>query len=321
MFKSFSLRVLTALAVVMMLGVLVTAVPAEAAGSPVENSAVPAYGQHIPWAAFQGAPTIVNGKNDIWVWNENVSGQNVLHIRTTTDDSSHTFTGTVTTGAEGNFYNLAVFNGDGDDSATMVGYDQFTFSIVTTAGGEGVDVDWSGRWLALDLFIDGLHRPAHVLYGASATAANRMPLVVLARNNGLLTLPLTMLDGTTGYQKNVADGYFLYRDANGYHLRLTTTKVGDIVDYKGAIVADNGRFGAIRVFRGDRRDYYRLIGDKLLDFRFITNGGQDGLDWRLIGGGGLIFTLKMNGQVAAPDVSLGSNPFGTIQALTFRLTP
>lgn len=321
MFKSFSLRVASALAVVVMLGLMFTAGPASAESTTVTEVAAPKYGQRIPWAAFQGAPTIRNGQTDIWVWNENVSGQNRLHIRTTTDASAHTFAGTVTTGAEGNFYNLALFNGDGDDSATMVGYNQLTFSIVTTAGGEGADVDWSGRWLVLDLFIDGYHRPAHVLFGANAKAASQVPLIVLAGKNGLLTLPLTMLDGPTGFQKNVADGYFIYRDVNGYHMRLTTTKVGDIVDYRGAIVADSSQFGAIRMFKGDSRDYYRLMADKILAFRFITDGGEDGLDWRLIGSGGLTFTLRMNGRVASPNVSLGSNPFGTIQALTFRLTP
>ncbi len=321
MFKSFSLRVVPALAVVIMLGLTFAAAPAFADSTPVTETAAPKYGQRIPWAAFQGAPTIVNGQTDIWVWNENVSGQNKLHIRTTTNAGAHTFTGTVTTGAEGNLYNLAIFNGDGDDSATMVGYNQFTFSIVTTAGGEGADVDWSGRWLALDLFLDGYHRPAHVLFGTNAKAAYQMPLVVLAGKNGLLTLPLSMLDGPTGFQRNIADGYFIYRDANGYHMRLTTTKVGDIVDYRGAIVADNSRFGAVRIFKGDPRDSYWLMGDKTLNFRFITNGREDGLDWRLIGSGGLTFTLKQSGQVAAPNISLGSNPFGTIQALTFRLTP
>jgi hypothetical protein len=87
----------------------------------------------------------VSGASDIWVWNENVSGQNKLHIRTSTDGSSHAFTGIVITGAASNFYGLALVNGDGDDSATMTRYDRFTFSLVTSAGGGGVDVDWSGR--------------------------------------------------------------------------------------------------------------------------------------------------------------------------------
>lgn len=321
MFTKLLPKVLSMGLLVLALGVLATA-PAYANDGPIVDQALPLAGQKIGWAAFQGAPTIVNGQTRVWVWNETVSGQNKLHIRTTTNGAAHTFSGTVTTGSAGNFYNLALYNAaGGDDSASLVGYSQFTFSIATTAGGEGVDVDWSGRWLSLDLFIDSARRPAWVLYGASATAAKKLPLVVNAGDNGLLTLALTMLDGPTGYQKNIANGYYIYRDTNGqYHLRLTTTKVGDIVDYKGTIIADSGQLGAITIYRGDPRDYYRLSGGKTLDFRFITNGGEDGLDWSL-SGGGMSLTLKMNGQIAAPNVALGSNPFGTLQALTFRSIP
>jgi hypothetical protein len=78
--------------------------------------------------------------------------------------------------------------------------------------------------------------------------------------------------------------------------------------------------GAAAIYHLERGDYYKLYRGTILDFRFITDGFEDGLDWRT-SGGGLIFTLRMNGQVAAPNISLGSNPFVTVQALTFLLTP
>jgi hypothetical protein len=296
-----------------------TAVPTAAEG-PLWDNAAPWYGQRIIWTAFQGTPNITNGQTDLWVWNENVNGQNVLHIRTTTDSNSHMFTGTVTTGSVDNFYNLAVVNGGGADSANLVGYNQLTFSISTSANGDGVDVDWSGRWLSLDLFVDGNHQPGRVLYGASALSAQRMPLIVLAGRDGLLALPLSTLDGPTSFQKNIADGYYIYRDAKGYHLRLTTTKVGDVVNYKGTLFADGGQIGNVTIYKGERGDYYRLYAGQLLDLRFLTDGYVDGLDWSL-NGGGLIFTLKLNGRMAAPSIALGSNPFGTVQAFSFRLTP
>ncbi len=321
MFNSISRRIVAALAVIGVLGLLLAAPPASAAGEgPLTNNQAPATGQRIGWLPFQGAPTIVNGKTDFWVWNENVNGQNKLHIRTTTNGQTHVFTGTVTTGSRDNFYNLAVVNNGGTDRANLLGYNRFNLSLSTSGQGDGVDVDWSGRWLSLNLFVDGLHRPVRVLYGATATPARAMPLIVLAGKKGLLALPLTVLDGPTPFTKNIADGYYLYRDAKGYHLRLTTTKVGEVVDYKGTLFADGATFGSIKLFRGDPADYYRLIGGTTLDFRFITNGGQDGLDWSLPRGG-LILTLKMNGQIAAPNIALGSNPFGQVQAFTFRLTP
>ncbi len=330
MFSSYSRQILTALAVVALLGVLLVASPAYAAGDgPIVNNPPPSSGQQIGWAAFQGMPTIVNGKTDYWVWNDNIlngntlTGQNVLHIRTTTNGNSHKFTGTVTTGNADNFYNLAVVNAGGTDNATPVGYNQFTFSLTTSGNGDGVDVEWSGRWLSLNLFVDGFHHPAQVLYGSSATAAKHLPLTVLAGPAGLLTLPLSTLDGTTNFQKNVADGYFIYHDASGYHLRLTTTKVGDKQDYKGTIFADHGSFGEIKMYHGDPGDYYRLSdGGKVLDSRFLTNGYIDGLDWT-IASTGMTFTLKQDGHVAAPNVWLGSmSPSSPgIPAFTFRLMP
>ncbi len=333
MFNSISRRILMVLALFAMLGVLLVAAPAYAddgsqgatpgvsvaAEGPLINNSAPLAGQRIGWAVFQGAPTIVNGKTLYWVWNENVNGQNTLHIRTTTNGSTHSFTGSVTTGSADNFYNLSIVNAGGTNNATLVGYNQMVFSIATSVNGDGVDVDWSGRWISLKLFMDGYHRPALVLYGVSAKPATRMPLTVLAGTKGLLTLPLSTLDGPTAFQKNIANGYFIYRDAHGYHLRLTT-KLGDRAVYKGTIFAEGGQLAKIAFYRHDPADYYRLLNGTALDFRFLTYQGEDGLDW-LLTRGGLIFTLKMNGQIAAPNVSLGSNPFGTLQALTFRLVP
>jgi len=329
MFRSHSHLILTALAVVTLLGLLLVAAPAYAAGDgPITDNGAPATGQHIGWAAFQGAPTIVNGKTDFWVWNDNIlngttlTGQNVLHIRTTTDGNAHKFTGAVTTGIADNFYNLAVVNAGGTDSAGLVGYDLFTFSLASSGNGDGVDVEWSGRWLSLNLFVDGNHRPAAVLYGSTATASKHAPLVVVAGPAGLLTLPLSTLDGATDFQKNIANGYFLYRDANGYHLRLTTTKTGDVVNYRGTLFA-NSSFSAITMYKGDPGDYYRLSsGGKVLDFHFLTDGYIDGLDWS-VASGSLTVTLRQNGKVAAPNVWLGSmSPSSPgIPALTFRLVP
>lgn len=329
MTKSIALRSAAICALVALLTVLLSATPALAQGGVSGDENVdlietpPAGGQHIGWAPFQGAPTIPTNTLGIWVWNENSGGQNHLHIRTGNNGIAHNFTGTVTTGGASNFYNLAVFNGSGDDSVTTVAYNQFTFSIANTNGGEGVDVDWSGRWLSFDLFVDGSHAPAQVFYGSAGTATAGAPLIVVAGNRGLLTLSITLLDGPTSFHKNIADGYFLYRDAQGrFHMRMTTTAPSDHVIYRGGIIADKGQFGAIRFFHGDPRDSYRLIGDHRLEFKFFTAGYLDGLDWTLPRDNtGVTFTLKMDRQPAAPSVSLGSNPFGTLKALTFRLVP
>ncbi len=319
----------TALAALALLAVCLTAAPAYAQGpepegpqgaAPLVDSAVPQSGQLITWAAFQGAPPITTGSIAFWVWNENVSGQNILHIRTTTDGQSHQFTGTVSTGVLANFYKLALVNGDGDDSANLVSYNRLTFALTSSGDGEGVDVDWSGRWVSLDLYVDGAHQPLDVHYGAAATTATSLPLNVAAGRAGLLQLPLALLDGPTAFQKNIADGYFLYHNATGYHLRVTTTSVTDVVVYRGTINSTGGQIKYAALVRPEGDDYYRLVGGTALSFSLKTFGGEDGLNWTTTGGG-MIMALRMNGVMAAPNITLGSQPFGTVQAYTFYLAP
>lgn len=296
------------------------------AGGEANPESTPPIGQHVSLSAFTGAPAITDGLVRYWVWNENVGGQNILHLRTTTDGATHSFGGVINTSGRGNFYELALANAtNGDDTTTNVSYNQFTFALVNNGSAqEGFDVKWSGRWLSLDLFIDGYARPKRVLYGANAKRSRKHPLIVNAGEQGFLTLPLTALDGTTQFQKNIADGYFLYRDTNGaYHLRLTTTSENDYKDYAGRLRVDQGAFTAIKIFRGDPRDYYTLTGGTDLQFRFHTKGYEDGLDWRLTRNSGMTVTLRMNRALAAPNVWLGSmDPHQPgIPAYTIRLVP
>ncbi len=329
MFKKEMLRV-AAMFAIAVAALTVAVLPAAAQGGIPGGSAnpetEPAGGQHITYAAFTGAPTIANGQVNYWAWNENVSGQNILHLRTTTDGTSHTFTGVVNTSGGGNFYNLALVNTtNGDDTTSIVTYNQFTFTIVNNgAAQEGLDVKWSGRWVSLDLYADGYPKPHAVRYGPTGENAKANPLIVNALAQGLLTLPLSTLDGTTHFAKNLTDGYFLYRtNSNLYHMRLTTTSSADLKDYKGKIMTDQGSFNAISIFKGDPRDTYSIVGDTLLKFRFLTKGYEDGLDWRLTQITGLTFTLRQVGKMATPNVWLGSmDPAQPgIPAFTFRLVP
>ncbi len=299
-------------------------VHSQAAASAYTNKGLPPVGQKILWADFIGAPTIPANTLGLWVWSEDTSGQEILHVRTGSDGTAKTFSGTLRTNRVGNFYDLALVNASGDDSAALVKFNELTFSIPTSGGGEGFDVSWSGTWLFLDLYVNGAYVPEKIFVGAAAKGTTGAPLGVRAGSEGLLTLPLTMLDGATTFSKNIADGYFLYRDAKGrYHLRVTTTSVNDFVVYRGRIVAAADRFRIVREFRGDPRDFTRLSKrGKVLEFKYHTKGYVDGLDW-ILGNknkpDNLVITLRMNDGVAAPNVALGSAPFGTLQAFTFRL--
>lgn len=285
---------------------------------------MPHVGQKIPWADFQGAPTIPANTVGLWVWNENVNGQNVLRLRAGSDGTNHTLTGTVRTGRVSNFYDVAVVNGTGDDTTTPLRYNAFSFSIASTGSGEGVDANWSGTWLYLDIYVDGVRNPAGVFYGAAGTASTGAPLGVRAGKDGLLSLPLTLLDGPTPFVKNIATGFYLYR-TNGkvFHMRLTTPSINDATRYRGTIIPEDGQFSLVHIYKGDARDYVEILADQRIRFQFWTKGYEDGLDWGVSGGGGsdnMIFTLKIDRHMAAPAIALGDNPFGTVKAYTFRLT-
>ncbi|MBI4675828.1 MAG: hypothetical protein HY741_29665 [Chloroflexi bacterium] len=324
--SKFQFKIVGIIALVVMLGVLVGVSPVFADNGTESADAdgrMPAAGQQIPWADFIGAPVIPSATNGLWVWSEDVSGQQVLHVRVGSDGSAHTFTGIIRTGGVSNFYDAVVVNGTGDDTVTSPRYNRVDFTLATTGGGEGVDVNWSGAWLVLDLQVDGVSNPAQIFYGAAGTAATGNPLGVRAGREGWLALPITMLDGPTAFERNIANGYYLYRTPNGvYHMRLTTTSTDTLVLYRGSIITEEGFFRAKRRFLGDPRDYVFLVRPKEVLFQFFTLGHLDGFDW-IVGGGAkpdnMTFTLKMNGKLAAPNISLGSNPFGTVKAYTFRL--
>lgn len=320
-------RVLT----LFLLSILFGAMPAFAdAPSPTTESLIeagngmPPVGQKIKWANFTGAPTIPASTVGLWIWSEDVSGQKVLHIRSGSDGTAKTFTGVLKTGNNANFYDAALVNGTGDDSVTTPAYNELAFTLATTGGGEGVDVNWSGTWLYLDLYLNGAYVPSKIFTGAAAKATTGAPLGTRPGKQGLLTLPLTMLDGATSFAINVANGYFLYRDAQGrFHMRLTTTAAGDKVQYRGRIISEEAKFRVVREYRGDPRDLVLLTDlGKVVEFKFHTNGYLDGVDWVIKGKNkpdNMTFTLRMNGDMAAPAIALGANPFGTIKAFTFRL--
>ena len=279
--------------------------------------------QKIAWADFVGAPSIPPAANGLWVWSEDVGGQEVLHLRAGSDGSAHTFTGTLRTNKTGNFYDVALVNATGDDAVAQTRYNTLTFTLATAGDGEGIDVNWSATQLMLDLQMDGAANPDVMFYGAAGTAATGNPLRVVAGKEGLLVLPLPLLDGPTAFEKNVANGYFFYRTPNGrYHLRVTTTSTDDLVLYRGNLQIEQGNFVAKRIILRDPGDFVRKVTPKRIAFRFLTKGFVDGMDW-IVGGDGkpddMVFTLKMGKGPAAPHVSLGSNPFGAVKAYTFRL--
>jgi hypothetical protein len=325
MFKPKIVLLVAALALILMLA---SAVPTFAADEVNGDGVDAAAGQHIPWADFQGEPAGWAGQIGVstgyYVWNENAGGANTLKIRVTADGSAHVFSGRVLTGADGNMWNPTQVSPDPTDKVQSLAYNTVFFSLRATTGGNGVDIPWSSQYLQLNLFIDNVKQPALVHYGAAGTAATALPLIVDTGKSGLLTLSMTMLDGPTGFTPRVADGLWLYRDPGtaNIHLRGTTVSTKDVKRYTGTFYADDtgGTISSVSLYKPDKFDSFKVKNGNRLTFTLVTKGYEDGVDFTL-GGSTMIVTLRINNRPAAPRVSLGSNPFNTIYALTFRMVP
>ena len=279
------------------------------------SSDVPATAQRVAWASFQGAPNFRPGSGEgIWVWNENANGVNTLHVATTTEGLRHVFTGILRTGPEGNFWDIDRSRLESGDYVSQRAYNEIHFDFATYRGVDTFSAEWSGRELMLEFRNDGQVRPGHVYYGASATPARGMPLMVDAGDEGLLTLPLSTLAGATGFHAGADDGYWIYSDASGIHLRVTTKSATDYKYYTGQIF---GEMSNVSLFSPDG-DWLKWPNGDHADFGLHANGGVDGIDLTL-NGTSIVFTLRTDDHLAAPNVALGSNGFGMIHALTFRL--
>ncbi len=281
--------------------------------APAVNAPVSA--QHISWASLQGAPNFKPGSGEgIWVWNENANGVNTLHVAATTEGLRHVFSGVLRTGPEGNFWDLDKSHFESDDHASQPAYNEVHFDFTTFKGVDAFSTKWSGRGLTLDFRNDGQVRPAHVYYGASATPAHGMPLMGDAGDEGLLTLPLSTMNGATSFHSGAGDGYWIYSDANGIHLRTTTKNTADHKYYTGQIF---GELANVSLFSPDD-DWLKWPNGDHADFGLRTNGGVDGVNLTLKGSS-IVFTLRTDDHLSAPNIALGSNGFGMVHALTFRL--
>jgi hypothetical protein len=89
------------------------------------------------------------------------------------------------------------------------------------------------------------------------------------------------------------------------------------------MLSENSKFRVVKDYRGDPRDFVRITErGTVVEFKFHTKGHLDGIDWivkRKDVPDNMTFVLRMDGEMAAPNIALGDNPFGTVKAFTFRL--
>lgn len=99
-------------------------------------------------------------------------------------------------------------------------------------------------------------------------------------------------------------GVFIWHDGEGMHLRTTT--YGQEHVFFGVIRTD-GRFDAVRGYREEAGDFHRVSWDRdNITFRFNTEGGVDGLNFRVHDGEHVTFDLYMDGhRISTKQIYIG----------------
>lgn len=112
--------------------------------------------------------------------------------------------------------------------------------------------------------------------------------------------------GRPDFEAGEAIGYFIWQDDNGWHARWTT-KGEKSRTFSGSITCD-GDFTQFEAVKKDRRDMIKKDSDSRLRFDTKTQGGIDGLDFRLSPSTRRVtFDLKIDGAAAeASQVRLGA---------------
>jgi hypothetical protein len=101
------------------------------------------------------------------------------------------------------------------------------------------------------------------------------------------------------------NGYFIWYDDNGLHLRMTTR--GPIHNFSGVLHTD-GRFVDVHGGRIEADDAYKVDPEKhQMKFNFDIGTLIDGIDFKVEGGDKVIFSLLIDGHpIPADEIHGGS---------------
>lgn len=99
-------------------------------------------------------------------------------------------------------------------------------------------------------------------------------------------------------------GYFIWHDNDGMHMRVHTKMFA--LPFSGTIKTD-GHFTAVHGKKLEYGDHFWLDNNKkVIHFKFHTAGAVDGLDFKVMGGNHLAFSLMVDGmQANADEIFLG----------------
>ena len=130
-------------------------------------------------------------------------------------------------------------------------------------------------------------------------------LFVLMASTGYALAWGSRLEGRPeGFRPGESRGVFIWHDHQGMHLRTSTHKREHV--YSGVIRTD-GHFSDVHGVREERGDFHRVSWDRdTITFRFDTDGGTDGLDFRVKRGDRVFFDLYKDGhRISTQEIHLG----------------
>jgi hypothetical protein len=110
----------------------------------------------------------------------------------------------------------------------------------------------------------------------------------------------------TSFQAGAADGYYIWHDGGGWHVR--TTDSSGVFVYSGTLRTD-GTFDDVALAQPEGADQVQLLdGGHALQFQLRTHEHIDGVDFRVDGGTGVVFHLEQNGQpISTSSIFLGQS--------------
>ena len=108
------------------------------------------------------------------------------------------------------------------------------------------------------------------------------------------------------FEAGGTDGYYLWHNDDGFHLR--TTDSAGVFEYSG-VLRTNGTFTNLKLVKAEADDRADLLdGGKVIQFRFKTAEGIDGLDVQVVGASRIHVLLDRNGKHVDPaNIFLGEN--------------
>lgn len=112
------------------------------------------------------------------------------------------------------------------------------------------------------------------------------------------TLPDEILGRPADFKAGLPSGYWIWKDSNGWHLRVTH-KPGTKAVYAGTIRTSDP-MAVIRVRDEARDKVWRSADRRTTAFRLVNHGGIDGLDFTPRCSERVTFTLTVNGKPIDP---------------------